>query len=62
LIELNHLVYGPYIVPSNPIKMSESSPYPRGYVPGVGEHTVEVLAELGFDQREIDEFEASGVV
>ena len=62
LTELKHPVYGPYTVPSNPIKMSESSPRPHGYVPGVGEHTVEVLTELGFDQREISEFESAGVV
>jgi len=62
LTELKHPVYGPYIVPSNPIKMSGSPPRPHGYVPAVGEHTAEVLAELGFDQREIREFEAAGVV
>jgi len=62
LTELKHPVYGPYTVPNNPIKMSDSSPRPRGYVPGVGEHTFEVLAELGFDQREIREFGETGVV
>jgi crotonobetainyl-CoA:carnitine CoA-transferase CaiB-like acyl-CoA transferase len=62
LTELKHPVYGQYTVPSNPIKMSDSSPLAHGYVPGVGEHTAAVLAELGFDQREIHEFEATGVV
>jgi crotonobetainyl-CoA:carnitine CoA-transferase CaiB-like acyl-CoA transferase len=42
--------------------MSESPPRPHGYVPGVGEHTSEVLAELGFDQGQISAFQASGVV
>ena len=62
LTELKHPVYGPYTVPSNPIKMSKSPPRPHGYVPGVGEHTSEVLAELGFDQGQISAFQASGVV
>ena len=62
LTELKHPVYGPYTVPSNPIKMSESPPRPHGYVPGVGEHTSEVLAELGFDRAQISAFQASGAV
>ena len=61
LTELKHPVYGPYTVPSNPIKMSESPPRPHGYVPGVGEHTSEVLAELGFDPAQISAFRTSGV-
>jgi crotonobetainyl-CoA:carnitine CoA-transferase CaiB-like acyl-CoA transferase len=62
LTELKHPVYGPYTVPSNPIKMSESPPRPHGYVPGVGEHTSEVLAELGFDRAQISAFRSSGAV
>ena len=62
LTELKHPVYGLYTVPSNPIKMSESPPRPHGYVPGVGEHTSEVLAELGFDEDQISAFRSSGVV
>jgi crotonobetainyl-CoA:carnitine CoA-transferase CaiB-like acyl-CoA transferase len=62
LTELKHPLYGPYTVPSNPIKMSESPPRPHGYVPGVGEHTSEVLAELGFDRAQISAFQASGAV
>jgi crotonobetainyl-CoA:carnitine CoA-transferase CaiB-like acyl-CoA transferase len=62
LTELNHPVYGNYVVPSNPIKMSATPPRPRGYVPAVGEHTRAILAELGFGPSEIDKFEAAGVV
>jgi crotonobetainyl-CoA:carnitine CoA-transferase CaiB-like acyl-CoA transferase len=62
LTELNHPVYGNYVVPSNPIKMSASPPRPRGYVPAVGEHTRTILSELGFAQGEIDKFEAAGLV
>ena len=62
LTELTHPVHGAYTVPSNPIKMSESPPRPHGYVPGVGEHTSEVLTELGFDPEEIRAFQAAGVV
>jgi crotonobetainyl-CoA:carnitine CoA-transferase CaiB-like acyl-CoA transferase len=42
--------------------MSESPPRPHGYVPGVGEHTSEVLAELGFDRAQISAFRSSGAV
>lgn len=62
LTELTHPVHGAYTVPSNPIKMSVSPPRPHGYVPAVGEHTRDVLAELGFDQHQIAEFENAGVV
>lgn len=62
LTELTHPVHGAYTVPSNPIKMSVSPPRPRGYVPAVGEHTRDVLAELGFDHHQIAEFENAGVV
>ncbi len=45
-----------------PIHMSESSRRIRRPPPQVGEHTNEVLSELGFDPREIAEFRASGLI
>ena len=62
LVELTHPTYGTYTVPNNPIRMSVSPPCPHGYVPGVGEHTREVLAEFGFDDAAIAKFEQMGVV
>jgi crotonobetainyl-CoA:carnitine CoA-transferase CaiB-like acyl-CoA transferase len=62
LTELTHPLYGKYVVPSNPIKMSASPPRPHGYVPAVGQHTREVLSEVGYDDKEIGELAADGVV
>jgi crotonobetainyl-CoA:carnitine CoA-transferase CaiB-like acyl-CoA transferase len=62
LIELTHPRYGSYTVPNNPINMSASPPRPKGYVPGVGEHTRQVLAEFDYDEATISKFETMGVL
>ena len=45
-----------------PILMSETPPAYDRASPRLGEHTAEVLAELGYDDGDIDRLEAAKVV
>jgi crotonobetainyl-CoA:carnitine CoA-transferase CaiB-like acyl-CoA transferase len=45
-----------------PLRFDGAGPGPRRHVPGLGEHTREVLAEAGVDADAIDDLIASGVV
>lgn len=53
ILDLDHPRYGPYSVVNNPIKMSRTPPAPFGYSPSPGEHSQEILAELGFSEEDI---------
>ncbi len=57
-----HPEAGTVRVLAHPVRYDGEAPPLRSVPPGLGEHTGEVLAELGYDQREIDELEAEGVV
>jgi len=48
--------------PACPIKMSEGPSSIRRHPPGRGEHTQEVLLELGYPQEEIESLEETGAV
>jgi crotonobetainyl-CoA:carnitine CoA-transferase CaiB-like acyl-CoA transferase len=48
-------------LPGFAIKMSETGPSARRHPPRLGEHTEEVLHELGYTQEEVEAFIASGV-
>ena len=54
--------------PAGPIKMIvpaldlEGMPPRLGAIPDVGEHTADVLGELGYESAEIDSLRASGAV
>src|SRR5262249_14992944 len=43
-----------------PVKMSETPPSARRHPPRLGEHTSEVLTELGYTPQEVDGLVASG--
>jgi formyl-CoA transferase len=46
----------------NPIRMSETPPTVTSHPPTLGEHTVQVLQEAGFSDREIGRLQAEKVV
>lgn len=53
----------PLLQPGNPIKMSDVAQSPTKRFPWVGEHTAEVLSNLGgLSPAELDELAASGVI
>jgi crotonobetainyl-CoA:carnitine CoA-transferase CaiB-like acyl-CoA transferase len=45
-----------------PVRFGDERPLPRRPPPGVGEHTIDVLGELGFGAVEMGELRAQGVV
>jgi crotonobetainyl-CoA:carnitine CoA-transferase CaiB-like acyl-CoA transferase len=47
---------------SSPIKVHDVAKVPAKRAPEIGEHSEEVLKEIGFDATQIDGFRASGVV
>jgi formyl-CoA transferase len=61
VVEVDHPTRGKYLTVGNPIKMSDS-PTEVKRSPLLGEHTDEVLAELGFDAPQIEALRAKGAV
>ena len=61
VVEVQHKERGSYLTVGSPIKFSAFTPEITGS-PLLGEHTDDVLAELGYDTNDIDELHAKGVV
>jgi len=61
VVEVDHPKRGKYLTVGNPIKMSDS-PSEVTRSPLLGEHTDEILAELGFGRDAIAEMRKSGAV
>src|SRR5476649_1793948 len=61
IVEVDHPGRGKYLSVGNPIKMSDSPTEVRRS-PLLGEHTNEVLAELGLSVREIEALRAENVI
>jgi formyl-CoA transferase len=61
IVEVDHPKRGKYLTVGNPIKLSDSATEVRRS-PLLGEHTDEVLAELGFGPQEIAVFRSSKVI
>jgi formyl-CoA transferase len=61
IVEVDHPKRGKYLTVGNPIKLSDSATEVRRS-PLLGEHTDEVLAELGFAPQEIAVFRSAKVI
>ena len=61
VVEVDHPVRGKYLTVGNPIKMSDS-PTDVTRSPLLGEHTDEVLVQLGFSAEEVASLRTEGVV
>ncbi|MFQ5865278.1 MAG: CaiB/BaiF CoA transferase family protein [bacterium] len=62
IVELEHPVLGAIRSLGNPIKLSNTPVSYRRPPPLLGEHTTEILTELGYDKSEIDRLQKKGVV
>jgi crotonobetainyl-CoA:carnitine CoA-transferase CaiB-like acyl-CoA transferase len=60
-VELDHPTLGRMKALGNPIKMSETPPRVRGRAPLLGEHTHEVLREVGYSDGEIEIIATAGL-
>ena len=61
VVEVDHPKRGKYLTVGNPIKLSDS-PTDVKRSPLLGEHTDEVMAELGFSKEQIAELRAAGAI
>src|ERR1700716_3855311 len=61
VVEVDHPERGKYLTVGNPIKMSDS-PSDVTRSPLLGEHTEEVLAELGYTKEQVAELRSSGAI
>jgi len=60
-VEVDHPTRGKYLSVGNPIKMSDS-PSEVTRSPLLGEHTDEILAELGYAPDKVANMHAEGVI
>lgn len=61
LEEVDHPVMGRITTVKTPVFIDGKPPQTRLRAPLIGEHTTEILKELGYDERRIEEFVAKGV-
>lgn len=61
IVEVDHKARGKYLTVGSPIKFSDLKPEVTGS-PLLGEHTDEVLAQLGYSKEQIEQMHASGAV
>lgn len=62
MVEIDHPVWGQHKQVATPIQFHKTSFKPYRPAPELGQHTQEVLLEVGYSRKEIDELEAAGVI
>lgn len=60
--EVEHPTCGPMKLVNTPVKYSYSKPSIRSAPPTLGQHTTEVLAEIGMSDADIESLRSEGVV
>jgi succinate--hydroxymethylglutarate CoA-transferase len=60
--EVEHPVCGPIKLVNTPVKFSESTPGIRSPPPTLGQHTNEILRDLGMSEGDIVSLREEGVV
>jgi crotonobetainyl-CoA:carnitine CoA-transferase CaiB-like acyl-CoA transferase len=61
-LPVDHLVLGRLDILRNAVRMTDAPPTVRTPSPDAGEHSQEILTELGFPRAEIDDLRARGVI
>jgi crotonobetainyl-CoA:carnitine CoA-transferase CaiB-like acyl-CoA transferase len=59
---VSHPARGDVRVLRTPIRMSRTQPVAKSPAPGAGEHTLDILAELGYSASSIDQLRADGAI
>ena len=62
LTKAQHPQHGEITIVGSPLRMSDTPTTPSAYAPELGEHTEEVLLELGFDWEEIAALRDAGAI
>ncbi|MFM7679721.1 MAG: CoA transferase, partial [Roseiflexaceae bacterium] len=62
VVTIAHPKAGAIRVVGAPYRLTETPATVRRHPPMLGEHTDEILAEIGFDATQIEVFRASGVL
>lgn len=62
MTEIDHPVCGPMKLVNTPVKYSVSKPSIRTAPPTLGQHTDEVLTELGYSDEDVATMKSEGVI
>jgi crotonobetainyl-CoA:carnitine CoA-transferase CaiB-like acyl-CoA transferase len=62
LVEIDHPTAGTIKVPGIPVKLSKTPGEIKTPPPKLGQHTKEILREIGYSEEEIKEFQTSNVI
>ncbi len=62
VIELEHGRAGKIRLPGTPVRLHGTPPVPRACAPELGEHTIEILRELGYDDAALAELKQEGAI
>ena len=62
VIEMEHGPAGTLRLPGTPVRLHGTPPVPRRCAPELGEHTVEILRELGYDDAALAALKSNGAI